>query len=208
VEDGIAVTLNDVDVKCSPRPATYSNVILSNTAPNTLWSPDKRDLSLPTPFDPVAESNTGHVEVVSDHTNWPVVINYDGAPPSLDFTQDTSLLSALPCWCNAEIIQDWDMQWEQNLGFTDLPEELELVYRPASTYTNPVVQPASEEPHIQRLVETTLECCEVATDVTLVNHIIAVKDENHVQPIQITPEHQHQKLFGGHLVFCANLFLL
>jgi len=181
-------------VDCSTEQATLSDVILHTAAPNTPLSPGKRDLSVPPPLYLVAESNTGYVDVAPDHTIWPIVLNYDGVPSSIEFTQDASLLAALPSWSNAEIIQDWDMQWEKNLGFTDLPEELELVYRPASAYTNQVIQTASEEPQILRLLGTTLECCEAATDITQLNPIMHVYDENNAHPIPSTPEHKHRKL--------------
>jgi len=124
-EKCVAIAVNDVDVTCHDEPETWSNVDLSSASPNSTLEPCNKELSSSAP---------------------PELVQLSACSIGLEFTDDVSLLNAVPCWSDAETIQKWDLEWEQYQGDPEwlrrgesgeLPEE--LVYRPTSAFHNPTV---------------------------------------------------------------------
>jgi len=77
----------------------------------------------------------------------PDLVQLSACSIAFEFTDDVSLLNAVPCWSDAELIQQWDLEWERYQGdpewlrrgeFGELPEE--LIDRPASAYRAPDVK--------------------------------------------------------------------
>jgi len=52
--------------------------------------------------------------VIINHV--PDLVQLSAFDVAIEFTDDASLLNALPCWSDAEIIQQWDLEWERSQG--------------------------------------------------------------------------------------------
>jgi len=108
----------------------------------------------------VREQATG---VASNPTS--LVVPVSTLEMDMELADDVLLSDAVANWSQAEIMMNWDLEWERYQGdtewerrseFGELPEE--LVYRPASAFHNPTVaMPTPKTPPITDVAPTTQE---------------------------------------------------
>jgi len=135
-EDDTKIDISDVEVEVCTRPFDHESAL-------NVLSPYVAVSSPSICLDPITGFATEKSVVINSVSPLVQLSNLD---IEMAFTDDVLLLNALPCWSQAEIMQQWDLEWERHHGdpewerraeFGELPEE--LVYRPASDFSTPKV---------------------------------------------------------------------